>query len=236
MIFRKIKQLLLNDDTVKLYFYPMRKKMIIFLMFCGLLTTGCKQEKRYHTTVSNSVDSQAISQIVEFQNKQNELFKNPETSPLKNKDQKTFKGLDFFPADTNYIVTALLKRKLDTEPFLMTTTTDRKTLQVVYGVVHFELNDVSHKLEVYKSMDSMDKVGINRLFLPFFDETNGTETYGGGRYIDLEIPRGDTLIIDFNRAYNPYCVYNKKYSCPIVPRQNYLKTTIRAGVKNFESN
>jgi len=87
MIFRKIKQLLLNDDTVKLYFYPMRKKMIIFLMFCGLLTTGCKQEKRYHTTVSNSVDSQAISQIVEFQNKQNELFKNPETSPLKNKDQ-----------------------------------------------------------------------------------------------------------------------------------------------------
>ena len=65
------------------------------------------------------------------------------------------------------------------------------------------------------------------------DNTNGEETYGGGRYIDLTIPEGDTLIIDFNKAYNPYCVYNKKYSCPLVPRQNYLRTKVRAGVKNF---
>jgi uncharacterized protein (DUF1684 family) len=71
------------------------------------------------------------------------------------------------------------------------------------------------------------------LFLPFIDQTNGEETYGGGRYVDLRIPEGDTLIIDFNKAYNPYCAYNKKYSCPLVPAVNELKTSVTAGVKAF---
>jgi uncharacterized protein (DUF1684 family) len=72
------------------------------------------------------------------------------------------------------------------------------------------------------------------LFLPFLDETNGFETYGGGRYLDLRIPVGDTIEIDFNTAYNPFCAYNEKYSCPIVPRENYLQTRIEAGVKAFK--
>jgi uncharacterized protein (DUF1684 family) len=71
------------------------------------------------------------------------------------------------------------------------------------------------------------------LFLPFLDNTNGDTTYGGGRYIDLRIPEGDTIEIDFNKAYNPYCAYNSRYSCPIVPRENYLDTNIEAGVKKF---
>jgi uncharacterized protein (DUF1684 family) len=65
------------------------------------------------------------------------------------------------------------------------------------------------------------------------DDTNGAETYAGGRYIDLAIPGGDSIVIDFNRAYNPYCAYNKKYSCPLVPKVNTLTTEIRAGVKAF---
>jgi len=72
------------------------------------------------------------------------------------------------------------------------------------------------------------------LFLPFTDATNGNETYGGGRYIDLSIPNGDQIVIDFNKAYNPYCTYNKKYSCPIVPSQNALDIEIFAGVKAFK--
>ena len=74
------------------------------------------------------------------------------------------------------------------------------------------------------------------LFLPFTDNTNGEQTYTGGRYIDLSIPDGDTIVVDFNKAYNPYCAYNKKYSCPIVPSVNNLDTEIRAGVKAFEPN
>ena len=71
------------------------------------------------------------------------------------------------------------------------------------------------------------------LFLPFLDDTNGEESYGGGRYIDLKIPEGDQMTIDFNTAYNPYCAYDAKYSCPIVPRENYMDVEVRAGVKAF---
>jgi uncharacterized protein (DUF1684 family) len=69
------------------------------------------------------------------------------------------------------------------------------------------------------------------LFIPFRDLTSGKESYGGGRYIDTEIPAGETLILDFNRAYNPYCAYSHRYSCPIPPEENTLKVEIRAGEK-----
>jgi uncharacterized protein (DUF1684 family) len=72
------------------------------------------------------------------------------------------------------------------------------------------------------------------LFLPFADLTNGEETYGGGRYLDLTIPTGNTILLDFNKAYNPYCAYNPKYSCPLVPKQNRLDIPIIAGVKAFK--
>ena len=72
------------------------------------------------------------------------------------------------------------------------------------------------------------------LFLPFLDLTNGKTTYSGGRYIDLRIPEGDTIIIDFNKAFNPYCAYSHHYSCPVVPSENYLDFEVRAGVKKFK--
>ncbi|WP_321538818.1 DUF1684 domain-containing protein [Flavobacterium piscinae] len=72
------------------------------------------------------------------------------------------------------------------------------------------------------------------MFLPFTDLTSGIESYGGGRYIDLKIQEGKIWTIDFNQAYNPYCAYNEKYSCPIVPEENDLKVEIKAGVKAFK--
>ena len=120
-------------------------------------------------------------------------------------------------------------------PFLMPTTTERKSEEVVYGIAKFLLNGKNHELEIYQNSELILEEGYeDYLFLPFTDMTNGTETYGGGRYLDLRIPEGDTIVLNFNKAYNPYCVYNKKYSCPLVPRQNYLKTRVEAGVKVFE--
>jgi hypothetical protein len=69
------------------------------------------------------------------------------------------------------------------------------------------------------------------LFLPFNDYTNGNETYGGGRYLDLRIPDGSTIILDFNKAYNPYCAYTDRYSCPVPPKENSITTYIYAGVQ-----
>nr|WP_321411496.1 DUF1684 domain-containing protein [uncultured Allomuricauda sp.] len=201
---------------------------VVFLMSCG-------QGKKYHDEEESvTPKSDLVADILEYQKEQNESFKDPDSSPLPDKYRKDFEGLDFFEPDTNYIVKAHFVRTPDAEPFLMPSTTDRQTQEVVYGIAHFKLNGTEHQLEVYQSLDLMDDEEYeDYLFLPFLDNTNGEETYGGGRYIDLTIPEGDTLVIDFNKAYNPYCVYNKKYSCPLVPRQNYLRTKVRAGVKNF---
>lgn len=214
----------------------MHSKISLLLLLIVILGIGCGQGKKYHTK-NNLIDSTAtegISAILKFQNELNQEFKNAATSPLSDKQRMHFEGLDFFEPDTNYQVRAKFTRTPDSKPFLMPTTTDRKSEEVVYGIASFELNGQTHQLEVYQSLGLIDQEEYeDYLFLPFLDETNGSETYGGGRYIDLTIPSDDILVIDFNKAYNPYCAYNKKYSCPLVPRQNYLRTNVRAGVKAF---
>ncbi|GAB1857294.1 DUF1684 domain-containing protein [Flavobacteriaceae bacterium MHTCC 0001] len=170
----------------------------------------------------------------DFQRDLNAVFKDASKSPLKDKDRKTFEGLEFFKFDSTYIVTANFKRTPNAQPFKMQTTTDRTPTYIKYGEAVFHLNGKPHSLNLYMSLD-MEFGGVSNttLFLPFLDETNGLESYGGGRYIDTEIPTGSTVIIDFNTAYNPYCAYNDKYSCPLVPRDNYLKTRVEAGVMAF---
>ncbi|WP_417200272.1 DUF1684 domain-containing protein [Bizionia sp.] len=170
----------------------------------------------------------------EWQRQQNADFKDASKSPLKAKDRKNFKTLDFFPVDSSAIVKATIKRTPDSDWFLMQTTTDRVSNERVYGIITFELQGKTFELSVYQGQDLMTQEGFEGyLFLPFIDHTNGETTYGGGRYIDLRIPENDTMIIDFNKAYNPYCAYDEKYSCPIVPRNNYLDIEVKAGVKAF---
>jgi len=200
-----------------------------------LFLLGCGQGKKYHVGEDVLPDSPLLADIVRFQREMDERFRDPKTSPLPDRFRKDFEGLDFFAPDTAYVVRAHLQRTPGAIPFDMPTTTDRKSREVVYGLVHFSLKGQLHALEVYQSLDPVEGEELgDYLFLPFLDETNGLETYGGGRYIDLSVPNGDSLTIDFNKAYNPYCVYDKKYSCPLVPRQNYLRTEVRAGVKDFE--
>lgn len=162
-------------------------------------------------------------------------FKDATKSPLKDKDRKKFKGLDFFKFDSTYVVKAAFVRTPEERVFKMKTTTDRLPEYVKYGILTFELDGKSYQLNVYQNQNLINKPGFeNYLFLPFLDNTNGDSSYGGGRYIEMRIPESESVIIDFNTAYNPYCAYNEKYSCPIVPRENYLDLDIRAGVKAFK--
>lgn len=210
----------------------------IVLALILLLTGSCKEEKKYHDEkpVAAMVNGQEeIGDILQFQESLNEEFADPESSPLPDRYRMDFDGLDFFNIDTRYRVKAVLHRTPDAVPFLMPTSTNRKSEEVVYGIVHFQLAGKEYRLEVYQNQELRLQQGYeDYLFLPFTDLTNGTETYSGGRYIDLSIPQGDSLIIDFNKAYNPYCAYNKKYSCPLVPRVNHIPISIPAGVRAFD--
>ena len=199
----------------------MIKKIIFLLVFVSILSCGQKKQPLLGKT--------------EWQKEINADFKDATTSPLNEKDRKTFVGLEFFAFDSTYVVTATLTRTPDEKPFKMKTTTDRLPNYVKYGVIEFQLKGKTNQLNIYQNLDLLNKEGYeDYLFLPFLDNTNGDTSYGGGRYVESSIPEGDKITIDFNKAYNPYCVYNDKYSCPIVPRVNYLPLLVEAGVKIFE--
>ena len=209
-------------------------------MFLAVLSLpgGCRDGKRYHDTgaaVDTDTKNPVLAGIYAFQEETNDFFRDPETSPLPDRYRKNFQGLDFFPADTSLRVWARLERSPSALPFDMPTTTDRKARERKYGTLYFELRGKPFSLEIYQSPELILQDGYeDYLFLPFTDQTNGEETYAGGRYIDLRIPQGDSILLDFNRAYNPYCVYNPKYSCPLVPRVNHMDIPIRAGLRDFK--
>ena len=193
------------------------KKIAILLL--GIILVSCSQEKKQ------------ILGETEYQKELNAFFKDATTSPLKDKDRKSFEGLEFFKYDSSYVVTASLRTTPESEPFKMKTSTKRLPVYRVYGELEFALKGKPFKLNIYQNVDSEDK---DYLFLPFLDDTNGDTSYAGGRYIESSIPEGESMEIDFNEAFNPYCAYNDKYSCPIVPRANYLPIKIDAGVKGFK--
>lgn len=165
----------------------------------------------------------------------NEQFADSARSPLTPQGLEQFDGLSFFPAKPEYFVKARFVPNPDPLPFGMETTTDRRPEYLKYGEAHFTLEGHDIVLEIYQSASLREMEEFKEyLFLPFKDLTNGVETYGGGRYIDLKIPEGEHILIDFNKAYNPYCAYNHRYSCPVPPKANHLIIRIPAGVKSYK--
>ena len=182
----------------------------------------------------SSAQDKTIQTSEEFQADLNKKYADSISSPLKKEDLKTFKNLNFFNIDSKYIVEAKLVRTKKEKVFKMKTSTDRLPEYKKYGKLYFKVNGKDLKLNVYQNIDLIKKKEYeNYLFLPFTDLTCGNDSYTAGRYIDLRIPKSGTIIIDYNKAYNPYCAYNYKYSCPIVPAENNLAIEIKAGVKKF---
>jgi uncharacterized protein (DUF1684 family) len=157
-------------------------------------------------------------------------FIDEKQSPLTDAGRSTFEGLAYFAPDKKFLIEARLERISSPDTIKMKTTTERLPLYLVYGKAYFTIDGQEQVLTIYQNVGLMTKEGYeDYLFVPFTDETNGETTYGGGRYIDTRIGEGDKIILDFNKAYNPYCAYNKKYSCPIPPRENHVTVEIKAG-------
>lgn len=178
--------------------------------------------------------TQDIQSAIEFQAELNREFSDPVESPLDSMDRMAFEALDFYPVSEDYIVEATLVRQHGANFFEFETSTDRRPEYRVWGVAYFNLQGVECSLTLYQSKKLMNTLEYgDYLFLPYGDLTNGNTTYSGGRYINMRTVEGDTIVIDFNQSYNPYCAYSDRFSCPKIPSDNQLKLEVKAGVKKF---
>lgn len=212
----------------------------IFISCLLLFMLSCKSDKRYHDVhpQHNAEVPQASAtlseEILKMRKKKDELFTDPGRSPLPENKIRDFKGLRYFAVDSGYMVEAVLERAMVPKIIQMETTTGEVRLQEEYGTLNFRVSGSEFRLKVFRDPEILRKPSNeNYLFLPFTDKTNGVQTYGGGRYLDLSIPEKDTLWVDFNKAYNPYCAYNGNYSCPLVPPENHLEVAIEAGEQQW---
>ena len=180
----------------------------------------------------SQTDSATIKDVKHFQGELRMEYDNPNTSPLSAKAKQIFKGIHFFPVNSAYAVDARFVRTPDEKPFQMSTSSGMRKTYVKFAEVFFMINNKEYKLNVYQSQDLLKSVEYkDYLFIPFTDATSGNETYEGGRYLDLTIPTSDHILLNFNKAYHPYCAYTEGYNCPIPPQENTLPVRIEAGVR-----
>ncbi|WP_295790610.1 DUF1684 domain-containing protein [Mucilaginibacter sp.] len=191
-------------------------------LFFLLLITGLSCSAQDYST-----------QIAKFRQQYKDDFLTDNNSPLKKDDLAL---LRFYDADSTYRVTATVEVLLNQPGFIMPVFSGTGREYVKYAALKFTLKGKSMQLSLYRSV-SLAKLPQYKdyLFLPFADETNGTTTYGGGRYIDMRTGdiKGNTAVVDFNKAYNPYCAFAAGYSCPKPPDENRLEAAIEAGEKNY---
>jgi uncharacterized protein len=177
-------------------------------------------------------DEAAYSETLqkEREEKDNYMRTAGESPFAKNKD--AFTGLKYFPPNPRLRIVANLTPVQDKTVRVLTTNDGKEQRYIEYAYAEFDLDNTHNKLLVLEGIDIGPIRG--QLFLAFGDNSSARETYGGGRYLDVaKVPGSKTMLLDFNKAYNPYCAYADEFSCPLPPRENLLETTINAGEKKY---
>lgn len=183
-------------------------------------------------TPATSEDDGARRQLEAFRRQKDKFFNENADSPILPEEKDQFTGLKYYPIDLAYRVTARLVPDAHPGIFRVQTTTGGHKEYTRAGRLEFELN--GQRLSLTAFLPPADEpLHGNRLFVPFRDKTSGKETYGAGRYIDLNKKATEEYVLDFNRAYNPYCAYSPYYSCPLPPGENNLPVEVRAGEMLF---
>jgi hypothetical protein len=162
-----------------------------------------------------------------------EYFGDDPRSPLPAEEREDFDGLDYYPVSADYRFELPLERYDEPETVVVGTSTEGEQRYLAVGKFTFTVDGEEATLVAYKSDPDEE-----RLWVPFRDATSGEETYGAGRYLDLEPDRHRTngeWILDFNEAYNPTCAYADQYECPLPPTDNWLDVPIEAGEKGYDS-
>lgn len=180
-------------------------------------------------------EGQVIDDIVYSRQTKNKEFADSTLSPFNREERAEFHGLRYFEPDLTYRVIADVVVDTSTPSFPFATNTKRRPNYRVYGKATFKLNDTLCALTLYQNMDYIDHPDYGgQLFIPFQDKTNGNSSYEAGRYLDVPIPENKTIMLDFNMAYNPYCAYASRWSCPLVPFENRLSVFVKAGELKYK--
>lgn len=172
------------------------------------------------------------AQVKREREQKDRFFAEHAQSPIPPEDRAEFRGLDYYPPDPEYRFEVELHEHEEKRTLRMAYTNGEEREFIKWGEFRFRIGREECVLQTYK-IDAEEE----RFFIPFRDETSGQETYGAGRYLDLDSVRSRAAdgkwILDLNRAYNPWCVYSDKYTCPIVPQENWLTVPVHAGEKNY---
>lgn len=172
-------------------------------------------------------------EIAKYRQHYKQEFLEDKRSPLTAKDTGF---LRFYPVDEQYKVTARITLTPEAEVFDMPTANGKTKQYRQYGLLTFNIKDTAVSLQVLQSLKLLeDPKHKDHLFVPFTDGTTYTETYGGGRYLDLSLQdiKNGTIVLDFNKCYNPWCAFGGSYSCPIPPKENRMPVSVKAGEKNY---
>ncbi|MGV3540873.1 MAG: TonB family protein [Rufibacter sp.] len=201
----------------------MFKPFLVLLLLISALAAYAQKESSYR------------QQLLAHRARQDSIFKYSEKSPLTPEDKEAFTALEYFPVNETFRLKAKFVRTAQENIFKMPTTGSRTPEYVKYGELHFALKGQPLKLNVYQNQELIKQPKYHTyLFIPFTDATTGQETYATGRYLDFSIPAGqDSVWLDFNKAYNPYCAYSDGYSCPVPPKENKLPVRVEAGEKTY---
>jgi uncharacterized protein (DUF1684 family) len=148
-------------------------------------------------------------------------------SPLSDEEQAGFRGLDYYPPDERWRLDAVYD-PADGERIAVPSSNGGQHPYALLGRVSVSIDGSSYELAVFDD-------GDGNPFIPFADATNGSDTYGGGRYVDLTIEDAGRAIVDFNDARNPYCAYDEEFVCPLPPSSNRIAARIEAGERTFLS-
>lgn len=166
-------------------------------------------------------------------NEKDHYFREHPHSPIPEHDRESFAGLAYYPVDEAYRFELVLHEYDDPSTVRVGTSTEGQQEYLRWGEFRFEVDGMSVTLQAYKPDPDAD-----RLWVPFRDETSGEDTYGAGRYLDLEPEthrtEDGTWILDFNEAYNPTCAYSPRYECPLPPMENWLSVPIEAGERDYQ--
>ena len=182
-------------------------------------------------TLTSAEDPEVYLQKIEKEReKQFKYLRFNIDSPLTDEQKKDFNKLSFYPVLPEFKVRAKMIPVEQVQMLMLPLSDGSEEKYLKHSFAEFELQGKTYRLILLQALKEVDR---RNFFLAFADKTSGEETYGGGRYLNLRQDGKNSITIDFNLAYNPYCAYNPDFACPLPPKENILDVAIYAGEKEY---